>query len=113
MSAIARSYNPPRIVRPPTLNIYDDIRAGEKALSSFGKKYVVPAAKTAGKELLKVPGKALPVIGQGVGLTAGLGATYLTGNPELAPYLGGAGAFAGKKGGEYLKKKLDTAIDRL
>lgn len=110
---IQRSYNQPRITRSPTLNMYDDIKAGEKALTSFGKKYVVPAAKTVGKEILKVPLKTLPTIGQGVGLAAGVGATALSGNPELLPWLGTAGGYAGKKGGEYLKKAGERAIDKL
>lgn len=110
---ISRSYAPPRITRQPSLNMYDDIRKGEKALTAFGKKYVVPAAKYTGKELLKVPVKTLPTIGQGLGLAAGVGTTVATGNPELLPYLGTAGGYAGKKAGEWAKGKIEKAIDKL
>lgn len=110
---IHNGYIPPRITRSPTLNMYDDIRTGSKALSSFGKKYILPAAKTAGKELLKVPVKTLPTIGQGLGLAAGVAGTVATGNAELLPYLGTAGGYAGKKAGEWAKGKIERAIDKL
>lgn len=110
---IHNGYVAPRITRSPTLNMYDDIRAGEKALTSFGKKYVIPAAKTAGKELLKVPVKTLPTIGQGLGLAAGVGASVAAANPELLPYLGTAGGYAGKKLGQYAQGKIERAIDKL
>jgi hypothetical protein len=113
MSYITNGYNTPRIARQPSLNMYDDIRAGSKALSAFGKKYVVPAAKYAGKEALKLTTKPLPSIGTGIGLTAGTLASVAAGNPELLPYLGSAGGLAGREAGKYVQKKINRAIDAL
>lgn len=113
MSAISHGYTTPRIYRQPSLNIYDDISSGGKLLSNIGRKYVAPAAKYVGKEALKLTTKPLPTIGQGIGLAAGLGATFATGNPELAPYLGSAGAYAGDVAGKWAQKKINTAIDKL
>lgn len=113
MSYITNGYNTPRIARQPSLNMYDDIRAGEKALSSFGKKYVAPAVKYAGKETLKLTTKPLPTIGSGLGAAAGIATSVATANPELLPIFSGVGAFEGEQIGRYAKKRINEAIDKL
>jgi hypothetical protein len=114
---ISNGYNNPRIVRSPSLNMYNDIYSGGTKLirgaEDVGKKYVLPALKTAGKETLKLTTKPLPTIGQGLGLTLGVGGAVLAQNPEIMPYLGGAGAFAGKKAGQWAEKEINKAIDKL
>lgn len=106
-----------RIRTSPTLSMYDDITRGAnialRGASNIGKNYVLPAAKYAGKEALKLGTKPLPSIGTGLGLTAGTLASVAAGNPELLPYLGSAGGLAGREAGKYVQKKINRAIDAL
>ena len=106
-----------RIRTSPTLSMYDDLYRGAnvalRGASNIGKNYVLPAAKYAGKEALKLTTKPLPSIGTGVGLTAGTLASVAAGNPELLPYLGSAGGLAGREAGKYVQKKINKAIDAL
>ncbi len=107
----------PRIRNSPTLSMYDDLYRGAntalRGASYIGRKYIAPAAKTAGKEALKLTTKPLPTIGTGLGLTAGTLASVAAGNPELLPYLGGAGALGGKAAGAWAQKRINKAIDAL
>lgn len=106
-----------RIRTSPTLSMYDDITRGAnvalRGASNIGRNYVLPAAKYAGKEALKLTTKPLPSIGTGVGLTAGTLASVAAGNPELLPYLGSAGGLAGREAGKWAQKKINKAIDAL
>lgn len=106
-----------RIRTNPTLSMYDDLYRGAnvalRGASNIGKKYVLPAAKYAGKETLKLTTKPLPTIGTGIGLTAGTIASIAAANPELLPYLGSAGALAGREAGRFAQKKINKAIDAL
>lgn len=114
---IHNGYPNQKIGRGPSFSMYDDISRGTSNLirgaERVGKEYVLPAAKYAGKELLKTTTAPLPTIGTGLGLTAGTLASVAAGNPELLPYLGSAGGLAGKMAGEYAKKKINKAIDSL
>lgn len=113
---MSRNYPQAKITRPNTLRLYDEIKSGtekyiEPALSYAGEK-ALEGAKYAGKEVLKSGTGLLPVVGQGLGLATGAGISAVT-NPELIPYLGSAGALAGKKAGQYAKSYLDKKINQL
>jgi hypothetical protein len=116
---ISRNYATQSIGRPNTLSSGGNLRSDSSPSAQFFRrveKSVVPALTSVGKygvkQLAKAGTSTFKPIGQGLGLAAGVGATALTGNPELLPYLGSAGGYAGGKAGEYLKKKADKAIDR-
>ena len=117
--SIARNYAQPQIGRPNTLSSGGDLRSGNTGTASTFRRVertVIPALKSVGKygvkQLAKAGTSTFKPIGQGIGLAAGVGATALTGNPELLPYLGSAGGYLGGKAGEALKKRTDKAIDR-
>lgn len=107
----------PKIRRSSSLNMYDNIARGSnialRGASNIGKQYLLPAAKYAGKEALKLTTKPLPTIGTGLGLTAGTLASVAAANPELLPYLGSAGALAGREAGRYAQSRINKAIDAL
>lgn len=115
---MSRNYANPTISRPNTLSSGGDLRSGNTgtaaAFRSVEQK-IIPALTAVGKygvkQLAKAGTATFKPIGQGVGLAAGVGATALTGNPELLPYLGSAGGYAGGKAGEYLQKKANKAIE--
>ncbi len=113
---MSRNFPQARVTRPNTLRLYDEITSGTEkyikpALSYAGEK-AMEGAKYAGKEVLKGGTGLLPVVGQGLGLATGAGISAVT-NPELIPYLGSAGALAGKKAGQYAQKYLNKEIDKL
>jgi hypothetical protein len=112
--SIARNYDPQKIGRPNTLVGNDNIRSPSSTAFRLVEKRIVPALKSVGKygvkQLAKAGTATLPTIGQGAGLVAGAGISALT-NPELIPYLGTGGAILGKKGGQYLQKKANKAIE--
>ena len=114
---IHNGYPNQKIGRGPSFSMYDDISRGSRDLirgaERIGKEYVAPAAKYAGKELLKTTTAPLPTIGAGLGLTAGTLASVAAGNPELLPYLGSAGGLAGKYAGKWAQGKINKAIDKL
>lgn len=117
---IQRNYEPATIGRPQTL-----VSGGN--LSSLGsgvargfrtvEQTALPALRSAGLFAARQVGRAatsqLKTLGQGVGLAAGIGASALTGQPELAPYLAAAGGLAGGEAGKYLQTRANKAIDKL
>lgn len=117
---IHNGYEQPRILRPPSASMYDDVRKLENTGAYLTKNYIKPAvsavgqgAKYLGKETLKASTGIIPTIGSGVGLATGVGLSALAGNPELIPYLGSAGGYAGKRAGQYVQQKINRQIDKL
>lgn len=115
---ISRNYANQQIGRPNTLSSGGNLRSDSSPSAQFFRrveKDIVPALTSVGKygvkQLAKAGTSTLPVIGQGVGLAAGAGISALT-NPELIPFLGTGGAMIGKKGGQYVQKIANKAIDR-
>lgn len=116
---IARNYEPAKIGRNQTM-----VSGGN--LSSLGtgvargfrtvEQAALPALRGAGlfaaRQIAKAGTSQLKTLGQGVGLAAGIGASALTGQPELTPYLAAAGGLAGGEAGKYLQAKANKAIDR-
>jgi len=114
---IGRNYANQQIGRPNTLSSGGNLRSDSSPSAQYFRrveKDIVPALKSVGKygvkQLAEAGTDTLPTIGQGAGLVAGAGISALT-NPELIPYLGTGGAYLGKKGGEYLQKKANKAIE--
>ena len=111
---MSRNYANPTISRPNTLSSGGDLRSGNTGTAAAFRtveKKVSAVGKYGVKQLAKAGTSTFKPIGQGLGLAAGVGATALTGNPELLPYLGSAGGYAGGKAGEYLQKKANKAIE--
>lgn len=116
---IARNYEPAKIGRNQTM-----VSGGN--LSSLGtgvargfrtvEQAALPALRGAGLFAARQVGRAgvaaiKPVI-QGAGMAAGGGLALATGQPELTPYLVGAGGLVGNEAAKYLQSKADKAIDR-
>lgn len=117
--SIQRNYPDAKIDRPAPMSPAGNLRSGSGPTATAFRtveKAVIPALTSVGKygvkQLAKAGTSTFKPIGQGIGLAAGVGATALTGNPELLPYLGSAGGYLGGKAGEALKKRADKAIDR-
>ena len=106
---ISNGYNNPRIVRSPSLNMYEDIYSGgSKLLRSAGQ-----AGEYLAKETLKYPAKQLPTIGKDIGAIGGTALSVAIDNPELTPFLADIGATSGKKLGKLAQKEINKAIDKL
>lgn len=116
---MSRNYANQTINRPNTLVSGGDLYSGSTGTGATFRNVeqkILPAVKSIGKfgikELAKEGTSTFKPIGQAAGLAAGVGATALTGNPELLPYLGATGSFIGKGLGGYVQKKADEAIDK-
>ena len=83
--------------RPETLRMFDDIKSGTK-------KYIFPAGKYLGKELMKDTVPNLPTVGSALGATLGA---------EFGPTGIAVGEYIGKKSGQLAKKEIVKAIDKL
>jgi glycerol uptake facilitator-like aquaporin len=117
---IHNGYETPRILRPPSATIFDDVRKLENTGAYIGKNYIKPAVSTVGqgvkfvgKEALKESTTGLPAIGTGLGVAGGIALSGLSANPELSPYLASAGGFAGKTVGKYVQQQINREIDKL
>lgn len=116
---IQRNYEPAKIGRPETM-----VSGGNLASMGTGvargfrtvEKNLLPAARSAGLFAARQVGRAatsqLKTLGQGVGLAAGIGASVLTGQPELTPYLAAAGGVVGGEIGKRFQESANKAIDR-
>lgn len=116
---ISRNYGSQTINRPNTLVSGGDLRsAGTGVAQGFRRveQAAIPALRSTGLFAARQLGRAatgsLKTLGQGLGMTAGIGAAALTGQPELLPYAAAAGGVLGGEAGKYLQTQANKAIDK-
>lgn len=108
---IRNGYEPPRIVRPPSLNMYGDISSGANKLIRSGEKMAVNAGKAVLRTGLKAGTGLLPIAGKTLGAGAGILASELA--PTYAPLIISGGIAGGAKLGQYAQKSLNKQIDKI
>jgi hypothetical protein len=116
---IARNYAPPAIDRPNTLVSGGNLRSATTPTANLFRTVeskALPALRSTAlfgaRQLGRAATGSLKTLGQGVGMTAGIGAAALTGQPELLPYAAAAGGVLGGEAGKYLQSKANKAIDK-